>query len=157
MGGKLEVKLQGHVGVVLNLEGEGAYRVMVYSDNGAPIPAGTHEIFLALQPSQLLPAAQRVISTSAALLTNKVGEDQRVAAQSARFDVATTGIHTGTQTTAIRGGEALVVETVTARQIAVYALDGRCIKVVNLKPGINTITLPNGIYIVDETKVTISK
>ena len=147
----------GHHKAVFEQVGETAYRVMVYSDNGAPIPAGTHEIFLALQPSQLLPAAQRVISTSAALLTNKVGEDQRVAAQSARFDVATTGIHTGTQTTAIRGGEALVVETVTARQIAVYALDGRCIKVVNLKPGINTITLPNGIYIVDETKVTISK
>lgn len=133
------------------------YRVILYSDNGTPIPAGTHEMFLALKSSQMLATAERVISTSAALLTNKRGEDLRVAAQSAHFDVTTTGILPSTQTTAIRGGEALVVETVTARQLSVYALDGRCIKVIDLKPGRNTITLPNGIYIVDETKVTISK
>lgn len=137
--------------------GETNYRVILYSDNGTPIPAGTHEMFLALKPSQMLATAERVISTSAALLTNKRGEDLRVAAQSAHFDVTTTGILPSTQTTAIRGGEALVVETVTARQLSVYALDGRCIKVIDLKPGRNTITLPNGIYIVDETKVTISK
>ena len=60
-------------------------------------------------------------------------------------------------TTAIQGGETLIVEAATAHTLAIYALDGRCVKHVALRPGKNTISLPNGIYIVENIKVTISK
>jgi hypothetical protein len=135
----------------------GTYRVMIYSDNGKALPAGAHEIYVALNADQMLPEAQRVVSTSAVLLANRMGEDFRVGAQTTNFDVATTSIQDALHTTAIQGGETLIVETATARTLAIYALDGRCVKHVALRPGKNTISLPNGIYIVENVKVTISK
>ena len=135
----------------------GTYRVMIYSDNGKALPAGAHEIYVALNADQMLPEAQRVVSTSAVLLANRMGEDFRVGAQTTNFDVATTSIQDALHTTAIQGGETLIVETATARTLAIYALDGRCVKKVALHPGKNTISLPNGIYIVENVKVTISK
>jgi hypothetical protein len=130
---------------------------MIYSDNGKALPAGAHEIYVALNADQMLPEAQRVVSTSAVLLANRMGEDFRVGAQTTNFDVATTSIQDALHTTTIQGGETLIVEAATARTLAIYALDGRCVKKVALHPGKNTISLPNGIYLVENIKVTISK
>lgn len=135
----------------------GTYRVVIYADNGEAIPVGAHQIYLALNPAQMLPEAQRLVSTSAVLLSNTLGEDLRVGAQTTSFDVATTGIHQAHTATAIQGGESLVVESTSARTLSVFGLDGRCVKKVALKPGKNSISLPNGIYVVEDVKVTISK
>ena len=135
----------------------GTYRVMIYSESGKVIPVGAHEIYVALNAAQMLPEAQRVVSTSAVLLANRMGEDLRAGAQTTNFDVATTSIHDVHHTTTIQGGEMLTIESATTRTIAIYALDGRCVRQVTLCPGKNTIHLPNGIYIVEDVKVTISK
>ena len=152
----LSAVFEGHKAVFQELS-SGTYRVVVYSNNGKALPAGAHEIYLALTPTQMLPEAQRVVSTSAVLLANTLGEDHRVGAQTTNFDVATTGIHHALHDTAIQGGETLIVESASARMLSVYGLDGRCVKKVALHPGKNTIELPNGIYVVENVKVTISK
>jgi hypothetical protein len=105
----------------------------------------------------MLPQSERVVSTSAALLTNKMGEDFRLASQTTAFEVAPTGIQHTTCTATIQGGKALYVEALTARTLSIYALDGRCVRTVNLQAGKNVIQLPNGVYIVDDTKVMICK
>lgn len=135
--------------------GTGAYRVMVYSDNGALIPQGAHTIHLALNSVRMLPEAQRIVSTSAALMTHKMGEDERLASHSAHFDVAPTAIQGVEQTAVIRGGDALRIEVATARELSVFAPDGHCVKSLSLQPGTHTIALPQGVYIVDGTKVLI--
>ena len=121
------------------------------------LPAGTHELHLALHASQALPETKRIVSTSAALLTNKVGEDNRLAAHSAQFDVTPTGIHNIDNTTVIRGGDMLYVESVTAQTLPIYSVDGRCIKTVNIQAGKNAVALPNGVYVVNNTKIMICK
>ena len=105
----------------------------------------------------MLSQAERLVSTSAALLTNKMGEDFRIASQTTAFEVAPTGIQHATSAAAIQGGKALCVETLAARPLSIYALDGRCVKTVALQAGKNVIQLPNGVYIVDDTKVMICK
>lgn len=131
------------------------YRVIVYANDGQPIPAGTHDLNLSLNVAEMLPVAERIVSTSAALLTSKVGEDQRLTAHASSFDVTPTGISDVMQDIAIYGGKALHVEAAQARTLSIYALDGRCVKTVNLQPGVNTIPLPNGVYIVENEKVMI--
>lgn len=131
------------------------YRVIVYANDGQPIPAGTHDLNLSLNVAEMLPVAERIVSTSAALLTSKVGEDQRLTAHTSSFDVTPTGISDVMQDIAIYGGKALHVEAAQARTLSIYALDGRCVKTVNLQPGVNTIPLPNGVYIVENEKVMI--
>ena len=152
----LSENFNGHK-VVYQQMAEGKYRIVVYSDNGKVLPAGTHELHLALQASQALPETKRIVSTFAALLTNKVGEDNRLAAHSAQFDVTPTGIHNIDATTVIRGGDMLYVESVTAQTLPIYSVDGRCIKTVNIQAGKNTIALPNGVYVVNNTKIMICK
>lgn len=147
----------GHHKVVYQQLSEGNYRVIVYSDGGEALPAGAHELHIALHSAEMLPQSERVVSTSAALLTNKMGEDFRLASQTTAFEVAPTGIQHTTCTATIQGGKALYVEALTARTLSIYALDGRCVRTVNLQAGKNVIQLPNGVYIVDDTKVMICK
>lgn len=142
--------------VVFNKVNDGVYRVALFSENGATIPAGTHQLEMALQTNQMLHEANRVISSSAVLLTTKVGEDKRMASQSAKFNIMTTGIHDVQQATAILGGDVLTVETLVARTLYIYTLDGRCVKQLNIQPGKHTINLPEGIYIVDGQKVIVA-
>ena len=152
----LSENFNGHKAVFQQM-GEGKYRVIVYSDNGKALPAGTHELHLALNAAQALPESKRIVSTSAALLTNKVGEDMRLAAHSAQFDVTPTGIQHIGQEAVVRGGKMLYVESVSAQTLSIYAVDGRLIKTVDLQPGKNVIALPNGVYVVNDTKIMICK
>ena len=145
----------GHHEVTFEKVSDRAYRVIVYSNDGQPLPAGTHEVGLSLNVPEMLPAAERVVSTSATLLTNKMGEDQRLTPHASAFDVMPTGICDITQDASISGGKALYVEATQARTLSIYALDGRCVKALTLQPGLNTIPLPNGVYIVDNEKVMI--
>ena len=133
-----------------------SYRVIVYSDNGATLPHGTHTLHLALNSARMLPESQRVVSTSSALLTHKMGEDRRLASHSARFDVAPTAIQGVTQTAVVRGGAVLTIEAATARELSIFAPDGRCVKTLMLKSGKNIIALPQGVYIVEGEKVMIN-
>lgn len=142
--------------VVFNPVSDAVYRVAVFSDKGATIPAGAHSFDVTLKATQMLPEAKRVISSSTALLTTKVGEDMRMASQSAKFNIGTTGIFDINQSTSVQGGDALYVETLTARTLGIYTLDGRCLKQMDLQPGKHNISLPEGIYIVDGQKVVIS-
>ena len=152
----LSENFNGHK-AVYQQTAEGKYRVVVYSDKGKVLPAGTHELHLALQASQQLPEAKRVISTAAALLTNKVGEDSRLATHTAAFDVTTTGIQGVEETMVVRGGKMLYVESVIAQTLQIYAIDGRCIKTIDLQPGKHAIALPNGVYVVNDLKIMICK
>lgn len=52
-------------------------------------------------------------------------------------------------------GKTVVVNTPTAAYMPVYTLDGRLFTVCNLLPGENTISLPDGFYIINRRKYKI--
>lgn len=49
----------------------------------------------------------------------------------------------------------LLINTVDVQDIAIYAIDGRCIRRVQLQEGTNVISLPQGIYLIGNHKVIL--
>ena len=134
---------------------ENAYRIIVYSASNAPLSVGAHDVVLTLRADKMLQESSRKISTSAAMLTTSLGEDMRIASQTAKFDMTTTSVENVVQAVAIEGGKSLTIESLIHRDVKVYSPDGRCLMTLKVKPGKTTVNLPTGIYIVDGQKILI--
>lgn len=137
--------------------GNQQYRVVVYGSAGDYLPKGTATLQLHLTPEQMLAGDERIVSLSRATLVNRGGEDERLGCMSARFDMDATGIHQDAAAQqAVNGGKALYVESLTAGNVNIYTVDGRLVKVCKVEAGKNVISLPAGVYIVNQKKVVIN-
>ena len=133
----------------------GRYRVAVYRTDGGTLPLGTSELQLGVRVAHNVEQAARVVSLDEVTLVTAKGEDERLSAKSARFDMEVTGIENAVGTEVVSGGDALLVEALVDGQVAVYTVDGRLVKVCPVVAGKNRIALPAGLYIVNQQKVLV--
>ncbi len=136
--------------------GDGHYRVAFRAPAGATLPAGTTVLALQLTAGVAVPAESRFVSAGNVTLASADAEDYRLPAVCAAFDLGqSTGIAAPGHATVVRGGRVLHVESATTGRLAVYAADGRLVRLVGLRPGTLELSLPAGVYVVNKQKVVI--
>ena len=136
--------------------GHQQYRVAIYGNNGATLPLGTATLQIRVASEQMIPNEERVVSVSAGRLVTETGEDERLGKVSARFDMEATGIGNNLVQQTVEGGSRLAIESLGDGVVKVYTVDGRLVKHCKVKAGKNLITLPSGVYIVNQKKVVIN-
>ena len=67
----------------------------------------------------------------------------------------TTGVDSTLATTAVRGGECIIVTVLEAQDIAVYSVDGRLVRKVHVDEGTTRIDVQPGMYVVNGMKVLV--
>ena len=78
-----------------------------------------------------------------------------------RFDDAeiaftqSTGISNAFLTYAVKGGDCITVTALEAQEIAVYSVDGRLVRKVQVNAGTARIAVPAGVYVVNGEKVLV--
>lgn len=136
--------------------GNGNYRLVVYTADNRTLPVGNTTLNVYLTANQLIPAAGRIVSISSAMLATAQGEDCRMAPRSATFSLhSTTGIARLGETCDVSGGQAITIESLQPSEVRIYSVDGRLLRTVQAAAGTTRIDMPQGIYIVNNQKVTV--
>ena len=56
---------------------------------------------------------------------------------------------------AVNGGEGVVITALEAQSGAIYSVDGRLVRKLNVTEGTTRVALPAGVYVVNNTKVVV--
>ena len=148
---------------VLPLEGErrgGLYRVSLYSSAKHKLPIGRSELTLDLgwgDNSQISNFNSQILraSLSNVLFSTSLGEDERSGGRTAQFtSEELTGLNSAV---AIVGqeGKSVTLNSTSDTVVPVYGVDGRVYRLYHLTGGHETITLPQGVYIINQQKIII--
>jgi len=130
------------------------YRVIIYSEDNETF--GTDDAILTFQTSSMYVVAEddrlfRIVNAYAV-----DGNNEEV-----RFDDAdiaftqSTGISDAFLTYAVKGGDCITVTALEAQEIAVYSVDGRLVRKVQVNAGTARIAVPAGVYVVNGEKVLV--
>ncbi len=130
------------------------YRVIIYSEDNEIF--GTDDAILTFQASSMYVVAEddrsfRIVNAYAV-----DGNNEEV-----RFDDAeiaftqSTGISNAFLTYAVKGGDCITVTALEAQEIAVYGVDGRLVRKVQVNAGTARIAVPAGVYVVNGEKVLV--
>ena len=130
------------------------YRVIIYSEDNETF--GADDAILTFQASSMYVVAEddrlfRIVNAYAV-----DGNNEEV-----RFDDAeiaftqSTGISDAFLTYAVKGGDCITVTALEAQEIAVYSVDGRLVRKVQVNAGTTRIAVPAGVYVVNGEKVLV--
>lgn len=147
--------LAGHK-VLLSQRDMTTYRVLIYSNNDNLFNSSDDAVVnLVLNSYMAVPEENRSVKITNALVVDELTDELRLNDAVAEFGVTTNIYDMAAPTASVIGGDALVVTALVPQHIAVYSVDGRLVRSVDVAIGTTRIELPAGIYIVKGTKVTI--
>jgi hypothetical protein len=132
------------------------YRVSIYSSGNHTLPAGHTALTLSLDWGECQSTAEELtVSVSNVLFANSVGEDERAASRSTKFsNTAMTGI-SNTAWVVSQNGNKLTLGATEDTDMPIYSTDGKLFGVYKACKGGCTITLPQGVYIVNKKKIAV--
>ena len=136
------------------------YRVSIYSSARHKLPVGKSELTLELGKNsgqrsvdngQLLTATLGNV-----LFATSMGEDERSMSRTAEFTAEElTGINNAVAIVSQQGNSVTLSSTENC-VVPVYGADGRVYRLYSIKAGRETITLPHGVYIVNQQKIIVN-
>lgn len=132
------------------------YRVVIYSAANHTIPGGASVIELQLGWGNMESGSkmQNVFIDNVMFVTS-LGEDERSVASAAPFCKDELSGISDIVSTMRQNGNELSFDSSESGVLAVYGIDGRRYRLYDVKPGLNTLTLPKGIFIINRQKVVI--
>ena len=135
--------------------GMNTYRVVAYSqDNSVLAEEDAVVASLNLQTFDVIEEGLRKINVSNIYAVNGNNDEVRMADDLISFS-ETTGVDSTLATTAVRGGECIIVTVLEAQDIAVYSVDGRLVRKVHVDEGTTRIDVQPGMYVVNGMKVLV--
>ena len=94
-------------------------------------------------------------SLSNVLFSTSLGEDERSGSRTATFtSEELTGINSAVAVVG-QDGNGVTLSSTTDTVVPVYGVDGRVYRLYHLTGGRETITLPQGIYIINQQKIVV--
>ena len=142
------------------------YRVSLYSSAQHKLPVGRSELTLELgknngqlsmvnaQCSMLNAQCYRA-SLSNVLFATSLGEDERSGSRTAIFtSEELTGLNSAVATVG-QQGNSVQLSSAADTVVPVYGVDGRVYRLYHLTGGHETITLPQGVYIINQQKIIV--
>ena len=136
------------------------YRVSLYSSARHKLPVGRSELTLDLgksngQPSMMANGQLLTANLSNVLFSTSLGEDERSQGRTAEFTAEElTGLNSAVAVVGQQGNSVTLSSTATT-VVPVYGVDGRVYRLYQLNGGRETITLPQGVYIINQQKIII--
>ena len=132
------------------------YRVSIYASANHVLPRGKSELNLVLAWGEADKSEGLYnVSLSNVMFVNSNGEDERSAAQSSQFCVeAPTGINEFA-TLVAQDNNKLTFSATENTVVAIYGVDGKLYRLYELGIGNTTLTLPQGVYLVNKQKIVV--
>ncbi len=131
------------------------YRVIAYSNNNSLFNAANEQLVeLEMSALSIVPEDERVLNVVNAYVVDGGSKELRLDDIGVAFDM-TTGVDGTIATAMVEGGEFITVTALGAQSIAVYSVDGRLVRKVDVAEGTTRIALPAGLYIVNGEKVLV--
>ncbi len=132
------------------------YRVSIYSAANHTLPQGHTTVTLSLDWGESQSTAdQLTVSVSNVMFVSKLGEDERSASHSTQFsNTVLTGISNAAWVMN-QDGNKLTFGATKETTVPVYSADGKLYGTFNIGKGGRTITLPEGIYIINKRKIAV--
>ncbi len=132
------------------------YRISIYSSANHTLPNGHSIMTLSLDWGDCRNTAEELTaSVSNVLFANSLGEDERSASRSTRF--RNTGLTSISNTAWVvsQNGNKLTIGATEDTTVPVYGIDGKLFGTYSARKGGCTITLPQGVYIINKKKIAV--
>ena len=131
------------------------YRVIAYSNNNTLFNSASEKLVeLDMSAMSIVPEDKRALNVVNAYVVDSGCNELRLDDIDVAFDM-TTGVDSTIATAMVEGGEFITVTALEAQCIAVYSVDGRLVRRVDVAEGTTRISLPSGLYIVNGEKVLV--
>ena len=135
------------------------YRVSLYSSAKHKLPIGRSELTLELGKNNaqcsMFNAQLLKATLSNVLFSTSLGEDERSGSRTATFtSEELTGLNSAVAVVG-QEGNGVTLSSAADTVVPVYGVDGRVYRLYHLTGGRETITLPQGIYIINQQKIVV--
>lgn len=132
------------------------YRVSIYSGANHQLPAGHSDISLELGWGSVAHSADlRFATLSDVMFATTKGEDERASSSAAEFvSGELTGLNSAVAIVSQTGNQ-LTLRSSDKAVLPVYGVDGRLYRLYQLSEGLDHISLPAGIYIINKQKIVV--
>ena len=135
------------------------YRVSLSSSAQHKLPVGRSELTLDLGKNNgqlsIVNGQLLKVSLSNVLFSTSLGEDERSGSRTATFtSEELTGLNSAVAVVGQQGNSVQLSSTADT-VVPVYGVDGRIYRLYHLTGGHETITLPQGVYIINQQKIII--
>lgn len=136
---------------------EGTTRIVLLpSDVEKWIPTSSQLLALTLEATGAVPTEKRRVWLSHGRVTEADGEEMRLASAEVGFE-ETTGLDAAAVSLCVRGGRLLTITALDECDLEVMTVGAVCVRHLHLLPGETHVDLPDGVYVVNGTKVIICK
>ena len=131
------------------------YRITAYSDDDESFSANDEAIIeMILTSTDIISEENCKIKISNAYIVDNDNNELRMGEYNIAFSQET-GIKDIEADMLIEGGKCISVTVLEPQEFAIYSVDGRKIRDINVKKGTTRIAMPAGIYIVNGEKVVV--
>ena len=131
------------------------YRITAYSDDDESFSANDEAIIeMILTSTDIISEENCKIKISNAYIVDNDNNELRMGEYNIAF-TQETGIKDIETDMLIEGGKCISVTVLEPQEFAIYSVDGRKIRDINVKKGTTHIAMPAGIYIVNGEKVVV--
>lgn len=130
------------------------WRIVVYSPYASTFTDNSSLCTLQLKAETMISEADRQVAIRNPRLVTPSGDEMRLDGITIPFSI-TSGINTLMADYAIRGGDALHIESLTSADIDIYTVNGIRQQTLHVGQGTTTVSLPRGIYVVNGKKIII--
>ena len=107
-----------------------------------------------LMTTDVIEESARKIEICNAYAVDKANDEVRMDDVALLFTEAT-GVDDLYATVAVNGGECVVITALEAQSVAIYSVDGRLVRKLNVTEGTTRVALPAGVYLVNGEKVIV--
>ena len=131
------------------------YRVVAYTMDNSTFTTGDDVVAnVDLMTTDVIEESARKIEICNAYAVDKANDEVRMDDVALLFTEAT-GVGDLYATVAVNGGECVVITALEAQSVAIYSVDGRLVRKLNVTEGTTRVALPAGVYVVNNTKVVV--
>ena len=153
---RMNDKLKHHAVSYAKIE-DNTYRILVYSMGNARLDVYDDMVELVVRPIAVAKDAEyQTLSVTNIQMVDAGLFEQRISGTTAKVGIEVTGIDDSYVEIVVKGGKHLIIRALQEQQVAVYGMDGRVVAIVQVKVGVNAVSLDAGIYMVGGKKIVIN-
>ena len=154
---QLSDRAQGTHTVAWNTLSNGMTRVVAYAADNAAFAGNEGDLINFVVKADATLASDAAMTLVKGMFVTVTGAEHTIANASITLRAKTTEIeNVGTSALSVYGiTKAIVIETPEAAVVDIFAIDGKLVQSVSLTAGKSLISVPAGIYVVNNSKVTV--
>ena len=154
---QLSDRAQGTHTVAWNTLSNGMTRVVAYAADNAAFAGNEGDLINFVVKADATLASNAAMTLAKGMFVTVTGAEHTIANTSITLRAKTTEIeNVGTSALSVYGTtKAIVIETPEAAVVDIFAIDGKLVQSVSLTAGKSLISVPAGIYVVNNSKVTV--